>query len=93
MGKSLRIGGPYFEKLKDSKSFVKYHQEMGWAAAYCPDLPDPDLQLAFKEACRDADIIFAEVWAHRINITDMNEESLITPRFSPNWARILTTPP
>ncbi len=64
-GTKLRMGSKYYGPKNNPEAWVKWHQERGYRAAYCPVGVDADSILirAFEMAAKSADIVIAEVGA------------------------------
>lgn len=69
--KTLRLGGPVFEKYKDPQGWVEAVRRLGYRAAYCPvgaNASDDEVR-AYEDAAAKVDIIIAEVgaWSNPIS--------------------------
>lgn len=62
-GKSIRLGAPVFEGKDDPEQLALAHKNLGYRAAYCPDvkLEDTDRIKAFADAFARQDVVIAEV--------------------------------
>lgn len=58
----LRLGGPIFLKTADPTELAREHQRLGYAAAYCPNIPLADASRTEK-AFAAANVVIAEVGA------------------------------
>jgi len=63
--KVLRLGGPIFVKSQDPEVLARAHRDLGYRAAYAPELKlsDSDMIRATREAFARHDVILAEVGA------------------------------
>ena len=67
----LRLGGPAFAKSEDPEQLALAHRQLGYRAAYCPNvaLTDKELIRALREAFAKHDVIIAEV-GRWVNLLD-----------------------
>ena len=69
--KSVRLGGPTFEKYEDPAGWVAALKKLGYSAAYCPvgASAGDDVVRAYERAAKEANIIIAEVgaWSNPIS--------------------------
>ncbi|MBN2138703.1 MAG: sugar phosphate isomerase/epimerase [Sedimentisphaerales bacterium] len=72
--RSLRLGGPVFEKVETPAAWAAAVRKLGYGAAYCPVGPDASDELlkAYETAAKKADIVIAEVgaWSNPISPDD-----------------------
>ena len=75
VNKSIRLGGPVFEKYKSPDEWVAALQSWNFKAAYCPlQIGASKVEIsAYKNAAKKADIVISEVGAWS-NPIDPNEE-------------------
>jgi len=61
--RSIRLGGPIFEKTSDPEALALAHRKLGYRAAYCPSLKleDTDRIRAVEAAFAKHDVAIAEV--------------------------------
>jgi len=59
----MRLGAPVFVDTDDPDALAQAHRELGYRAAYCPELTldDPDRIRAVREAFARHDVVIAEV--------------------------------
>jgi len=71
----IRLGGPAFTSPDDPESYIAAHRQLGYRAAYCPNLAsgDADKIKALINAAAKHDVVIAEVgrWC---NLLDSNSE-------------------
>jgi len=67
----LRLGAPVFDAPADPEGLARAHRQLGYRAAYCPDvaLTDPDRIRAFRDAFAKHDVVIAEV-GRWVNLLD-----------------------
>lgn len=67
----IRLGGPVFEAPADPDALARAHRELGYAAAYCPNIPlDDTARLrATREAFARHGVVLAEV-GRWVNLLD-----------------------
>ena len=60
---SIRLGAPVSASAKDPEAFAQAHRQLGYRAAYCPEiaLAEADRIRALAEACARQDVVIAEV--------------------------------
>ncbi len=60
---SLRLGGPVFTRTDDPDALAQAHRQLGYRAAYCPDIPlkDEARIRAVSQAFQKHDVVIAEV--------------------------------
>lgn len=72
---ALRLGGPSFAKTDDPEALALLHRQLGYRAAYCPNvaLTDTDRIRALQAAFAKQDVVIAEVgrWC---NLLDADPE-------------------
>ncbi len=72
---ALRLGGPCFLKTEDPEALARAHRQLGYRAAYCPNVPlhDTDRIAAYAAAFTRHEVVIAEVgrWA---NLLDADPE-------------------
>jgi sugar phosphate isomerase/epimerase len=70
----LRFGGPVWTGDKDPEVLARKHRELGYRAAYCPDVPvgDTEAVKAARKAFEDAGVVIAEVGAW-VNLMDPDD--------------------
>ena len=69
----MSLGGPIFKKDLSIKELVKWHQQLGFGAAYCRLwIEDKAEREEYIAAFKEADIVLAEFPAYCINILDTN---------------------
>ena len=63
MPRPLRLGGPAFSKSEDPEEMALAHRQLGYRAAYCPNvsLNDPGRIKAVADAFAKHDVVLAEV--------------------------------
>lgn len=68
---SIRLGGPVFNAPADPEALAKAHRDLGYAAAYCPNvsLQDAAGLRAVREAFAKHDVVIAEV-GRWVNLLD-----------------------
>ena len=66
----MRLGGPIFKKDLSIKELVKWHQQLGFGAAYTNWIEDRVECEEYIAAFKEADIVLAEYGAYCINILD-----------------------
>ena len=61
--KPIRLGGPIFAKTDDPEELARAHRQLGYRAAYCPNMPLSDAERirAVNAAFARHDVILAEV--------------------------------
>ena len=61
--RSIRLGGPSFAATDDPEELALAHRNLGYRAAYCPDIPlaDADRLRATEQAFAKHDVVLAEV--------------------------------
>ncbi len=70
----MRLGGPIFKSdAKKPEELVKFHQDLGFSAAYCKYIEDPSERDEYIQAFKEADIVLAELGAFCLNISDPDE--------------------
>lgn len=57
----MRLGGPLFETYADPHTWILDLKNMGYRAAYCPEITSGYTSEDFAHAAREADIVIAEV--------------------------------
>lgn len=67
----LRLGGPSFAKTDDPEQLARAHRQLGYRAAYCPNvaLTDKERIRALREAFAKNDVVIAEV-GRWVNLLD-----------------------
>ncbi|MCC5931302.1 MAG: sugar phosphate isomerase/epimerase [Cyclobacteriaceae bacterium] len=69
--KSIRLGGPLFDKFNDPDEWIVALKKLGYRAAYCPisHPANDELIKGYRDAAKKADIIIAEVgaWSNPIS--------------------------
>ena len=70
----MRLGAPVFVDSDDPDAIARAHRDLGYRAAYCPDLSldDPDGIRAVREAFARHDVVIAEVGVWN-NLMDPDE--------------------
>lgn len=70
-GEALRLGGPIFQKSEDPYELAQAHRNLGYRAAYCPEvkLEDSTRIRAISEAFAKQDVVIAEV-GRWVNLLD-----------------------
>lgn len=71
----VRLGGPLFTDAKDPEALARAHRDLGYGAAYCPQvsLQDSSGVRAYAEAFRRQDVVIAEV-GRWVNLMDREPE-------------------
>ena len=72
---AIRLGAPVFADAKDPEAFAQAHRELGYRAAFCPDvsLDDTDRIRAIETAFAKNDVVIAEV-GRWYNMMDADEK-------------------
>ena len=72
---AVRLGGPVFAKTDDPQQLALAHRQLGYRAAYCPNVPLNDsAQLrAVSDAFAKQDVVLAEV-GRWVNLLDADPE-------------------
>jgi sugar phosphate isomerase/epimerase len=72
---SIRLGAPVSMKTQDPEELARAHRQLGYRAAYCPDVKvaDTDRVRAFREAFARHDVVVAEV-GRWVNLLDADPE-------------------
>ena len=72
---ALRLGGPSFTKADDPEELARAHRNLGYRAAYCPDvaLKDTARIKALAEAFARHDVVIAEV-GRWVNLLDADSD-------------------
>lgn len=67
----IRLGGPVFDAPADPDALARAHRDLGYAAAYCPNIPlnDPARLRATREAFARHGVVLAEV-GRWVNLLD-----------------------
>ncbi len=73
--RSLRLGGPSFAKSEEPEELALAHRQLGYRAAYCPNvtLNDPARIKALADAFDKHDVVIAEV-GRWVNLLDADAE-------------------
>ncbi len=73
--RSIRLGGPCYVETDDPDKLAQSHRDLGYRAAYCPDvsLDDPGRIRAFAEAFARHDVVIAEVGVW-VNLMDADPD-------------------
>jgi len=66
----MKLGGPIFRKGLSFEEEATYHQKLGFGAAYCTYIEDPQKRRDYQQAYAGANILLAEYGAYRLNILD-----------------------
>jgi sugar phosphate isomerase/epimerase len=68
---AVRLGGPIYVKSDDPAELARAHRQLGYGAAYCPDvsLNDSARIRAIADAYAEADVVIAEV-GRWVNLLD-----------------------
>jgi sugar phosphate isomerase/epimerase len=71
----IRLGGPAFAKTDDPEELALAHRQLGYRAAYCPNVPleDSNRLHALTEAFAKHDVVLAEV-GRWVNLLDADSE-------------------
>jgi sugar phosphate isomerase/epimerase len=71
----LRLGGPSFAKTSDPEELALAHRQLGYRAAYCPNIPltDSEKIRAVESAFAKHDVVLAEV-GRWVNLLDADSE-------------------
>src|SRR3569833_1652918 len=71
----FRLGGPSFAKTEDPEEQTRVHRQLGYRAAYCPNVPltDTDRIRATREAFAKQDVVISEV-GRWVNLLDADAE-------------------
>jgi sugar phosphate isomerase/epimerase len=71
----IRLGGPVFGKHDDPRELARAHRELGYSAAYCPDvkLEDKERIRAIEEGFKAEGVVISEVGAWK-NLLDPDGE-------------------
>jgi sugar phosphate isomerase/epimerase len=74
-GQGLRLGGPSFAKTDDPEELALAHRNLGYRAAYCPNVPLSDAERirALHDAFAKHDVVIAEV-GRWVNLLDANPD-------------------
>lgn len=74
-GHPIRLGGPVFAKTEDPEELALAHRQLGYRAAYCPNvsLKDTTRIKAFRTAFAKHDVVIAEV-GRWVNLMDSNAD-------------------
>src|SRR5260221_14730550 len=69
--RALRLGGPMFTHTEDPDELALAHRQLGYRAAYCPNLSlnDSTRIAAFARAFQKHDVVIAEV-GRWVNLLD-----------------------
>ncbi len=69
--RSIRLGGPVFDRTQDPEELALAHRKLGYRAAYCPNvkLADKERIKAFRDAYAKHDVVIAEV-GRWVNLLD-----------------------
>ena len=72
---TVRLGGPVFTNTSDPEELARAHRQLGYRAAYCPNiaLTDAEKIRAFAEAFARQDVVLAEV-GRWVNLLDPDPE-------------------
>jgi sugar phosphate isomerase/epimerase len=72
---SVRLGGPSFAHADDPEQLARAHRQLGYRAAYCPNVAvkDTDRIRALAEAFAKHDVVIAEV-GRWVNLLDADPE-------------------
>ncbi len=72
---AVRLGGPIYVKTDDPVELAQAHRQLGYSAAYCPNvaLDDSARIQAMAEAFRAADVVIAEV-GRWVNLLDADPD-------------------
>ncbi len=67
----IRLGGPVFTKSKDPGELARAHRQLGYRAAYCPDVKIGETQRlkAIRDEFHKEDVVIAEV-GRWVNLLD-----------------------
>ena len=71
----IRLGGPSFAKTDDPEELALAHRQLGYRAAYCPNVPlkDSSRIQALTDAFAKHDVVLAEV-GRWVNLLDADSE-------------------
>jgi sugar phosphate isomerase/epimerase len=71
----VRLGGPAFSKSEDPESLALAHRQLGYRAAYCPNIPLTDTARiqAVSQAFAKHEVVIAEV-GRWVNLLDADPE-------------------
>jgi endonuclease IV len=68
--KTMRLGGPIFQKTNSIEELIKVHRQLGFGASYTTWIEDRKAREEHVAAFKEADITLAELGAYCINILD-----------------------
>jgi sugar phosphate isomerase/epimerase len=70
----IRLGGPVFTKSKDPGELARAHHQLGYRAAYCPDVKmgETDLLKSIRAEFHKEDVVIAEV-GRWVNLLDADQ--------------------
>jgi sugar phosphate isomerase/epimerase len=68
--KTMRLGGPIFQKTNSIEELIKVHRQLGFGASYTTWIDDRKAREEHVAAFKEADITLAELGAYCINILD-----------------------
>jgi sugar phosphate isomerase/epimerase len=73
--RAIRLGGPAFANLEDPEALARKHRDLGYRAAYCPNvsLNDPARIQAVERAFAGQDVVLAEV-GRWVNLMDADPQ-------------------
>ena len=75
----MRLGGPVFEPPEDPWEFARAHRDLGYRAAYCPQVPLSDTEHIrdLRRAFEKEDVVIAEVgaWCNLLSVDDTKRKA------------------
>jgi sugar phosphate isomerase/epimerase len=73
--RAVRLGGPSFAKTDDPEELALAHRQLGYRAAYCPNVPVSDSQKihAYEQAFAKHNVVIAEV-GRWVNLLDSDPD-------------------